>query len=283
MKLYKYLSPERTDVLELGLIRYTQPAALNDPFEVRPYISAIASEEEADRVLHEVLPDETKKMYEKQPDQVREILSFQTVQNLATKMLGDQIGNIHSFMDMLTPVIRGVIASKFDELLGILSLTEKADNLLMWSHYSDSHAGFVIGFNADHPYFNERKGAKDEFRHLRKVEYRQDRPQATLVDHSGVEFFLVKSEHWSYEREWRIMRPLPEADRVISAAPHTIHLFKFPPDAVVEIILGSRLGPVPRSNIEKLVKDDARYKHVEVLHAVPDEREFHVRIVDTPT
>src|SRR5215467_14012687 len=36
MLLYKFLTPERLDVLEKGLIRFTQPAALNDPFESRP-------------------------------------------------------------------------------------------------------------------------------------------------------------------------------------------------------------------------------------------------------
>jgi hypothetical protein len=33
MILYKYLSPERTDLLESFLIRFSQPSALNDPHE----------------------------------------------------------------------------------------------------------------------------------------------------------------------------------------------------------------------------------------------------------
>lgn len=33
MIVYKYLRPERIDVLKNSLIRFTQPAALNDPFE----------------------------------------------------------------------------------------------------------------------------------------------------------------------------------------------------------------------------------------------------------
>lgn len=30
---------------------------------------------------------------------------------------------------------------------GIYSLTSKSDNLLMWSHYADSHKGFCVGFD----------------------------------------------------------------------------------------------------------------------------------------
>ena len=36
MIAYKYLHPNRTSVLEDNLIRFTQPFALNDPFETTP-------------------------------------------------------------------------------------------------------------------------------------------------------------------------------------------------------------------------------------------------------
>jgi hypothetical protein len=39
----------------------------------------------------------------------------------------------------------------------MLSLTKQRNNLLMWSHYSASHQGFVIGFDAAHPFFNTQK------------------------------------------------------------------------------------------------------------------------------
>ncbi|WP_214826490.1 DUF2971 domain-containing protein [Chryseobacterium sp. ISL-6] len=32
---------------------------------------------------------------------------------------------------------------------GIYSLTTKNSNLLMWSHYGNSHKGFCIGFNTE--------------------------------------------------------------------------------------------------------------------------------------
>jgi hypothetical protein len=35
-RLYKYLAPERLDILEHGRIRFTQPEAFNDPFEFLP-------------------------------------------------------------------------------------------------------------------------------------------------------------------------------------------------------------------------------------------------------
>ena len=38
--IYKYLPHERTDVLKNLKIRFTQPKALNDPFEALPLVSA---------------------------------------------------------------------------------------------------------------------------------------------------------------------------------------------------------------------------------------------------
>lgn len=42
------------------------------------------------------------------------------------------------------------VENEIDELklFGVLSLTERNDSILMWSHYSDSHKGFCIGFNS---------------------------------------------------------------------------------------------------------------------------------------
>ena len=45
MKLYKYLAPNRTDVLKNQMIRFTQHASLNDPFEMKPYAETLADDE----------------------------------------------------------------------------------------------------------------------------------------------------------------------------------------------------------------------------------------------
>src|SRR5882672_8846072 len=39
MSLYKYITPERLDVVKSLFIRFTQAIALNDPFDLRPFAS----------------------------------------------------------------------------------------------------------------------------------------------------------------------------------------------------------------------------------------------------
>ena len=41
--------------------------------------------------------------------------------------------------------------------IGILCLSEVRDSILMWGHYTDSHQGFVIGFDSDQPFFSNRR------------------------------------------------------------------------------------------------------------------------------
>jgi hypothetical protein len=277
-RLYKYLPSARLDVLTHGMIRHTQPSALNDPFEVRPYVSSLAPHEYADRSLTEFLPEEVSKVYDGLPQQVRALIPMSRLMPIAERFLDTQRPAIHAFYEQITPMIRGLLYTKLDELIGILSLSEVRDDLLMWSHYAECHAGLVVGFDPAHSWFRGQRAATDEFHHLRRVEYRDQRPHGPLVEQSGIEVFLVKSPHWAYEKEWRVIRPLRDASKTIVDADQRIHLFRFPPESVTEIILGSRLGPQQHAAIRELVAPGAQYEHVVVREAIPDEREFRIRI-----
>ena len=45
MTLYKYVVAERIDILTNGLIRFSQSGALNDPWEMRPYIERLMEDD----------------------------------------------------------------------------------------------------------------------------------------------------------------------------------------------------------------------------------------------
>ncbi len=60
MSLYKYVSPERIDILTNGFIRFSQPSAFNDPFETFPCFTAGLSDEDIKDVLKNHKPDKLK-------------------------------------------------------------------------------------------------------------------------------------------------------------------------------------------------------------------------------
>ena len=56
--LYKYLSSSRAQILEDGLIRFTQPSDLNDPFEFRMILKHVYTERELKKQVDEILEQE---------------------------------------------------------------------------------------------------------------------------------------------------------------------------------------------------------------------------------
>jgi hypothetical protein len=118
---------------------------------------------------------------------------------------------------------------------GVLSLSSINDDILMWAHYANCHRGLCIEYSR----------ATDNIlgREAKVVRYHQTRPSVTPDDlnrnlQAGLEtLLLVKSEHWQYEMEWRVIHhkggeahpldapvvsiifgmKMPEADRVAIA------------------------------------------------------------------
>lgn len=276
MILYKYLHPDRVDILKNCLIRYTPSQAFNDPFEVKPYISKISEKADGKAMLEENLPELIRKVYNDFPLELRMFMQYDQFYELAKNEIGEKSDLLLERIESFTPMVREMLATKLTELLGILSLTERADNLLMWAHYAVSHEGFVIGFDATHPYFNDKKSPDDELRHLRKVEYRETRPALPMIELSGEDVLMVKSTQWEYEQEWRIIRPLEDADRIIQNQPYPVHLFQFPAAAVREVIFGCRMLEENKGCIIASLKSTS-FQHVQISQAEPDEIEFRMK------
>ncbi len=87
--------------------------------------------------------------------------------------------------------------------MGVLSLSEINNNILMWSHYSESHTGFCIEF--------ERTDSNElgNWEHCAPIIYDQTLPIYNPVDlekkETVTQILLTKSDLWSYEKEWRII------------------------------------------------------------------------------
>lgn len=79
----------------------------------------------------------------------------------------------------------------------VCCFSEKDDNLLMWSHYSDKHTGVCLIYDLE---------VNEEFwRILSPVNYSQYFPIANTIEEAAVECLLTKSLGWAYENEWRLL------------------------------------------------------------------------------
>lgn len=152
-----------------------------------------------------------------------------------------------------------------NDVVGVLSLTEKPDNELMWAHYAASHSGFVLEFNSSRQFFDfpSRLGASS----IKKVVYKEPAVLPYISADNVDDLFYVKKVQWAYEQEWRVLRVIESADVSINLPDSTkIHLFAFPPDCITGVIFGARMSNADKARVLEVLREN-RYKHVSIYQA----------------
>jgi hypothetical protein len=254
MPIYKYVTPARIDVLRNGRVRFTQAAAMNDPFEAHPCFIE----------LRKSLEDRARRLV-KSVESKFDAHSIVAGNLIIPKMVRDDVAKFQSDLAAEYPM---------------LSLTGKRNNLLMWSHYADSHRGFVIGFDSDNPFFHREKPRT--MTPLDEVTYSNKRPVMPPFEKSNpenaYEMFLTKSEEWAYEEELRMFAQPRMANGVEKdSRGFAIYLFDMPPEVFVEIIFGLLMSADVKHEIAAIVEE--RYPHIELHEAKLSETDFDLDIV----
>lgn len=147
---------------------------------------------------------------------------------------------------------------------GILSLAERWDCPLMWSHYAHQHEGLCLEYSTHESVANN----------LLQVRYDADRAiplsavLAWKVNHAiGARktvldlVFLSKAEAWKYEREWRILAESPGSRSV--------------PFRLKGIYFGERCSPAIQTVIVKALHD--AHPNATFYHIYFDPKTFDLR------
>jgi len=277
-RLFKYFGPDRSDVLLTRFLRFTPLGEFNDPFEGRPHVTGLATESMVQDIFEEELPKQLELAYENLPAEARAMMSRDQFLAIALPKLLEEMPALHEGFKMLSGNLVREMPAKLDQAMAALCLSEVPDSLLMWAHYGASHTGFALEFDGHHPYFHQRLSEKDELRHIRRVLYRDARPTGAMVDFEGSDVFLVKSSHWSYEREWRMFMPTAHADEIVDNGAGKIHLFRIPADAIIAVILGARASQQLVETVRQVLSNSADLKHVRISSCFADEAQFVLRI-----
>lgn len=282
MLLYKYVSEDRISILKDGLIRFSQPQAFNDPFELKPHISEIMDRAGLEKTISDLLPEIIKNEYDKQPQAFRNKIPFEIVMSFAEVNAEKIIGDKDLFLASGAKIMQQIVCKGIEKVIGILSLSESANNLLMWAHYANSHQGFVIEFDSSNKFFNQQINENDELRYLRKVSYSDERPNIRINvrdgSDAGVKMFLTKSNEWSYEKEWRIMLPLEHSDKKIKSVPHDIHLFKIPFSAISKVIIGARATQETVQEVKEAISVNSELNHIKLCKMLIDDKRYELKM-----
>lgn len=224
--LYKYLSIEGLRRILDGAIRFTQPSAFNDPFELLPEIVARSDAPER---------------------QISVPFDILAPRRAAPDGFLETIPDGHGCNDALS---RDIV-QQLNQLIGVLSLSRVRDSLLMWSHYADQYAGAVVEFDGAHEFF---AGQID-------IDYRSMRPRRHVDAYlPGVPIpvaeLCAKSDQWAYEQEVRIVRALADCqDTGVVVRGFPIFVQPILAGAIKSVILGERTPVADQREIYARLKE----------------------------
>lgn len=184
------------------------------------------------------IPDEIKRG---SPGATWEVIKKQLLALTDTNALQ---GNIERFLEQLSSqmIVFFPIIAKFSKRFAAYAcFSEAVDSILMWSHYADSHKGFVLEYDFRPALANPIKNTL-----LLPVVYSDDRfdasaymvwafltlfgsrvPKPDLMAH--IKASLFKSLEWEYEKEWRMIdgtprnNPFDTTPSVINYKPNAIY------------------------------------------------------------
>lgn len=278
MGLFKYLPPERLDVLNECRIRYSQPNSFNDPFEGKPHYTGLAPSQWLEARLPRRFDRVVTEQYDSMSARFRDEVSLRTFAAAIDYMRPEVYSLFRSVDDSFVPAINAMMHERFGAHVAVLSLSEVNDCQLMWAHYADSHRGFVIEFDPAHSFFTTRITPEDELWHLHKVIYRNPRPHTTVAELDFRAILLTKHVSWRYEREWRDFQPLIHAEHVKHQDPFPICLYRFPPDCITSLIFGARMKPHQRNEALAALKSCGARFDLAVFEAILDRTSYAMHI-----
>jgi hypothetical protein len=282
---YKYVSLSSTlAILSTKKVRWSSPVLFNDPFDMPTKIdfqfsgNALA-DALLDEIVHMVFSEEETK------GRVDHPLFAMTMISRKNRHKSTE----EEFKKTMLPSIK-ITAERYETQLSqlrqiwellrlsmrVFCVSEVNDDILMWAHYADNHEGCVLKLKCipelDRPlcaaipiqYQDEyplRACQSKYIKHLTGQEELND-------DDLFIRFISTKSNHWAYEKEWRI---------VGQNKSETKDLFQYEsilPNEVEAIYLGCRMKPDNEKEVINLVKKD--YSSTALFKARVSEQRYSI-------
>lgn len=234
-RLYRYTTLERLQgILRDAQLYFPPPSSFNDPFDCKLFPTFEASAHDYQKHMEHVIKEKNPGM--SRAERRRLIKEFRPV-------IGKKL-----FEEAYRRTLERI--TKF----GVLCLSEKWDDILMWSHNADKHTGACLIFDT----------VNDFFASTMPVKYRVDYPRVNFLEltrgawsrgalseneqRAFVELiYLTKANHWSYEREWRIIS--------FSRKQPSFGFHPFPPNCVLGVVLGCRATSSQCDQVRQWIRD----------------------------
>lgn len=224
---------------------FASPGKFNDPFDSKVMYTMEGTIEQRKKYLSEVIQWER--------PQIKKREKWKIIRNALQNQLleKDYDGHIKR------------IQARIDEY-GVVSFSQKPDDLLMFSYYAKDHTGYCLKY---------RRSKENLLSVARKINYEPSYPKFSVYEYSvskvgplGDKVLLTKAKCWEHETEWRI-----------SVADYASRAIKSPHPILEGVILGCKMLPEQRREIIAL--NNRREKPVQIFEARKKKSEFALEIV----
>lgn len=197
---FKYRTLEAFEkILENNSLWFSNPEDFNDPFDCQIVADGNNTQEELEVLIRKTVPT---------PISEAQI----------TLLAKDAANTPGKWQNILNNSIKNIMARN-----GVCCFAGNESNLLMWSHYSNSHKGVCLKFDAlkdpDFFVFPLPVNYQSDYPHYNHLQNNQDIIKSLV---------LTKSNHWKYEEEQRVLKT------------NQVGLHQFKKQALIEIIFGCR-------------------------------------------
>ena len=223
---------------------FASPAKFNDPFDSKVMYSMEGTIQQKKKYLSEIIQAER--------PQIKKREKWQIIANALQNQLleKDYDGHVRR------------IQTRIDEY-GVVSFSQKPDDLLMFSYYAKDHTGYCLKY---------RRLRENFLSVARKINYEPSYPRFSVYEYSvgkvgplGDKVLLTKAKCWEHETEWRI-----------SVADYANRAIKSPHPILEGIILGCKMSPEQRMEIIEL--NNQRARPVQIFEARKKKFEFALEI-----
>jgi hypothetical protein len=257
-RVYKYLTPELANrILQALQIRFSQVSSLNDATEFDPPLLGIGEK----ATVVDALKERFEKKYPGLLASYLNLLPASEVDKIVQESMEGGAETVEADLEKT----KVEIYKRLDDNFGVLSLSESPYSKLLWAHYADGDRGYLLEFDANHPWFWQKKQEDDGFRHLRKVRYTESRDAKYLMELNDDDVLYTKDREWEYEMEWRIIQSFNAASvktGTIDRYGKDVLLFAIPPECLTGVIAGFRADAQFTDGLRQIVNSNPLLSHV---------------------
>jgi hypothetical protein len=250
-RLYKFASVSgisRTNAVEILLanrIYFPSPGMFNDPFDSLPNFKIGSGKKGRELLYKRIVTGE----FPDEQDQ-RHIDRFDEF--CKKDPLTDDNEKKVFFEDLTNQLTRKK---------GVLCLSGRYDDPLLWAHYADCHKGIAWIF----------KKNSNFFRKARPVQYTEHRPAINLsIANQSAHILgalLTKADCWEHEEEWRLIGS-------------QVGYLGFEPHALAGMILGAKMSKEDRDYfIQHALSRRTNSPQLEISQAILDEVDYRIKTI----